>query len=225
VPGAGLRPPLKLDVQFSRIQLSGRRTIAGGYGRDRTNEVYKSKLTVEPSCRECLPPHAAPALESVRPDSPHDPSVELVEEPSDVGALEVVPPGYQQVRGQGRVCPLTGEKARSWTGTLRILIVGGLHGRVFTCHVGSSSDSCEGIGRTLAGLERGTDIAAAFLVSFRGACVEAPAATPRARPATPQARRAPPRPVEIISKPARQLLAVTWRPSRVPRGRNQARAR
>ena len=95
MPGAGLRPPLKLDVQFSRIQLSGRRPILGGYGRDKTNKVHKSELTVKPGRRQCLPPHAAPALESVRPDSPHDPSVELVEELSDVGALEVVPPSAQ----------------------------------------------------------------------------------------------------------------------------------
>ena len=51
MPGAGLRPPLKLDVQFSRIQLSGRRPILGGYGRDKTKKVHKSELTVKPGRR------------------------------------------------------------------------------------------------------------------------------------------------------------------------------
>lgn len=39
-PGTGLRPPLKPDMQFSRIQLSRRRSCARLNGRNQTNKVH-----------------------------------------------------------------------------------------------------------------------------------------------------------------------------------------
>src|SRR5215469_16653029 len=44
---AGLRPPLKLGVQFSRTQLSRKRSSLSGDGRDHRNQVHKPVLTVE----------------------------------------------------------------------------------------------------------------------------------------------------------------------------------
>ena len=44
---ASLRPPLKLDVQFSRIQLSRSRSSASGNGRYHPDQVDKPVLAVE----------------------------------------------------------------------------------------------------------------------------------------------------------------------------------
>src|SRR6516225_7115776 len=44
---ADLRPPHKLDVQFSRIQLSRRRSPLSGDGRDQRDKIDKPELAVE----------------------------------------------------------------------------------------------------------------------------------------------------------------------------------
>ena len=82
---AGLRPPLKLGVQFSRTQLSRRRRSLSGDGRDHRNQVHKPVLAVELPAWQRLPTAAAPLVVPVRPDPPHQPSVEPVEELSDLG--------------------------------------------------------------------------------------------------------------------------------------------
>src|SRR5215831_8225573 len=89
---AGLRPPLKLGVQFSRTQLSRRRRSLRGNGRDHRNQVHKPVLAVELTAWQRSPTAAAPLVVPVRPDPPHQPSVEPVEELSDLGPLVVVAP-------------------------------------------------------------------------------------------------------------------------------------
>ena len=67
-------------------------------------------LAVQRRLRQLFPAAVQPALESMRPDPPHDPGVESVEESSDVGAFVVLasPPQEriqildQLLGGQGR---------------------------------------------------------------------------------------------------------------------------
>src|SRR5258705_13045102 len=89
---ADLRPPHKLDVQFSRIQLSRRRYPLSGDGRDQRDKINKPELAVELTEWQRCPATAAPLAEPVRPNSPHQPAVKLVEELSDVSPLVVVAP-------------------------------------------------------------------------------------------------------------------------------------
>ena len=89
---ADLRPPHKLDVQFSRIQLSRRRYPLSRDGRDQRDKINKSELAVELAEWQRCPATAAPFAEPMRPNSPHQPAVELVEELSDVSPLVVVAP-------------------------------------------------------------------------------------------------------------------------------------
>ena len=89
---ADLRPPHKLDVQFSRIQLSRRRYPLSGDGRDQRDKINKPELAVELTEWQRCPATAAPLAEPMRPNSPHQPAIELVEELSDVSPLVVVAP-------------------------------------------------------------------------------------------------------------------------------------
>jgi len=79
-------------VQFSRIQLSRRRYPLSGDGRDQRDKINKPELAVELAEWQRSPATAAPLAEPVRPNSPHQPAVELVEELSDVSPLVVVAP-------------------------------------------------------------------------------------------------------------------------------------
>src|SRR3982750_4701998 len=106
---AGLRPPLKLDVQFSRIQLSRGLFPLSSDGGDHRNQVHEPVLAVELVVRQSSPSTAAPPLEPVRPDPPHQPLIEPVKEPPDVSPLVVVaPPSHDgielldQLRGTHR---------------------------------------------------------------------------------------------------------------------------
>src|SRR5215469_17701210 len=106
---AGLRPPLKLGVRFSRTQLSRRRSSLSGDGRDHRNQVHKPVLAVELSGWQRFPTATAPLAVPVRPDPPHQPAVEPVEELSDVSPLVVLAPTaehgidllYQLASGHG----------------------------------------------------------------------------------------------------------------------------
>src|SRR5574341_1179133 len=93
---ASLRPPPKLDVQFSRIQLSRRCVPLGGKRRNQSNKVHQAQLAIQFGHGQTAPAGTSPMLAAMRPQSPHDPAVESVEEQSDVGALVVVPPPAQQ---------------------------------------------------------------------------------------------------------------------------------
>src|SRR5471032_239035 len=77
------------------MQLSRRCSMLRSNRRYQLHKVDQPELPVQPRLGQHFPTHVAPALESMRPDSPHDPSVEPVEDPSDVGALVVVPPAPQ----------------------------------------------------------------------------------------------------------------------------------
>src|SRR6516165_7982588 len=57
---ADLRPPHKLDVQFSRIQLSRRRSPLSGDGRDQRDKIDKPELAVELAAWQRCPAAAAP---------------------------------------------------------------------------------------------------------------------------------------------------------------------
>src|SRR6266568_481216 len=110
---ADLRPPPKLDVQFSRIQLSRRRCPLSSDGRDQRDKIDKPELAVELAGWQRCPTAAAPFPEPVRPDSSHQPAVESVEELSDVGPLVVMAPTthngvrlfYQLLSGHRSVAP------------------------------------------------------------------------------------------------------------------------
>jgi hypothetical protein len=77
----------KLDVQFSRIQLSRRRHPLSRDGRDQCDKIDKPELAVELAQWQRFPAAAAPLAEPMRPNSPHQPAVESVEELSDVSPL------------------------------------------------------------------------------------------------------------------------------------------
>src|SRR3954464_10869126 len=89
---AGHRPPLKLYVQFSRIQLSRRLTLPGCNRRNQLNQIHQPVLSVQLGFRQLSPAAVPPTLKSLRPYAPHYPAVESVEELSDVGSLVVMSP-------------------------------------------------------------------------------------------------------------------------------------
>jgi hypothetical protein len=75
--------------------------------------MNKPVVAVKCGLRQLFPAAVAPSLEAMRPDSPHDPAVESVEKPADVGALIVLAPTPQewikprnQFLGAQRVRPL-----------------------------------------------------------------------------------------------------------------------
>ena len=111
--GAGLRPPLKRYVRFSRIPLSRRRSrMVGTDGRNQTDKVDQAQLAVERGVRQGLPSPTPPPLVPMRPHATHHPAVELVEELPDVGAFVVVPPSPQD-----RVELLNQHLRGHWRGT------------------------------------------------------------------------------------------------------------
>src|SRR5438034_11078657 len=94
---ASLRPPLKLYVPISGIQLSRRRSgtrvrTKRGYQRD---EVHQAKLFIQLRLGQLYPTPGPPPAESVRPNAPHDPAVEFVEERSNVGSFVILSPTSQ----------------------------------------------------------------------------------------------------------------------------------
>src|SRR5215472_17457713 len=92
---AGHRPPLKLYVQCSRIQLSRRLPLPRCNRRDELKQVHQPVLAIQLGFRQLSPAAVPPPLASVRPNAPHDPAVEPVEEVSDVGSLVVMSPPPQ----------------------------------------------------------------------------------------------------------------------------------
>jgi len=50
--------------------------------------VNKPVVAVKHGLRQVLPAAVAPSLEAMRPDSPHEPTVESVEKPADAGPLQ-----------------------------------------------------------------------------------------------------------------------------------------
>src|SRR5215470_10047199 len=92
---AGLRPPLKLHVQFSRMQLS--RRVPAGWARAKVKceQTDKPHLAIQPRLRQLFPATAAPTFASVRPEATHDPSIESGEELSNVSPLVIVAPTTQ----------------------------------------------------------------------------------------------------------------------------------
>src|SRR5215467_3580092 len=84
---AGLRPPLKLHVQFSRMQLSRRFPTGWARAKVKCEQTDKPHLAVQHRLRQLFPPAAAPALASMRPDATHDPSIKTGEELSNVSLL------------------------------------------------------------------------------------------------------------------------------------------
>src|SRR5215470_15958951 len=92
---AGLRPPLKLHVQFSRMQLS-RGALAGrARAKVKCQQTDKPQLAIQFGLRQLLPATAAPTFASVRPKATHDPSIEVGEKLADVSPLVVVAPTTQ----------------------------------------------------------------------------------------------------------------------------------
>ena len=63
-----------------------------GDGRDQRDKINKPELAVELAEWQRCPATAAPLAEPMRPNSPHQPAVELVEDLSDVSPLVVVAP-------------------------------------------------------------------------------------------------------------------------------------
>src|SRR5271165_1361456 len=86
---ANLRPPLKLDVQFSRIQLSwmGLRSLKRRYQRDEADQL--ELLAPQPFRRIVLPACVPPSLRVVGPEPSHNPAIQLMEEFSDMRAAKV----------------------------------------------------------------------------------------------------------------------------------------
>ena len=59
------------------------------------NQVHQVQLAIELRGRQCAPSITAPTPEPMRPEAPHDPAIELMEEPSDVSALVMLAPATQ----------------------------------------------------------------------------------------------------------------------------------
>ena len=75
----GSPSPLKLYVQFSRVQLSRRLSLPGCNRRDQLNQVHRPVLAVQFCFRQPSPATVTPLPESMRPNSPHNPAVEPVD--------------------------------------------------------------------------------------------------------------------------------------------------
>jgi hypothetical protein len=86
-PGAGHRPPLKRGVRFSRATLSRRRPFLRCNGRNQFYQLDQPILAVHFGLRQLFPAAVAPAFIPMRPDASRDPTVEVVEECSDVARL------------------------------------------------------------------------------------------------------------------------------------------
>ena len=93
---AGLRPPLKLHVRFSRMQLSRRLTASRCNRRNYSNEVDKLELAVEQLLGQPFPASVTPMLEAVRPDTMNNPAIDSVEEQSDMGSFVIFAPPSQE---------------------------------------------------------------------------------------------------------------------------------
>src|SRR5258708_23977120 len=85
--------------------------------RDQLNQVHQPVLAIQLDFRQLSPATVPPPLESMRPNAPHNPAVEPVEELSDVGSLVVMSPPPQhgiqflnQLSGSERHAP-TGKRA------------------------------------------------------------------------------------------------------------------
>src|SRR5215472_10559295 len=94
-PRAGHRPPLKRGVRFSRATLSRRRLLLRCNGRNQFHQLHQPILAVHLALRKLFPAAVAPAFVPMRPNSSLDPTVEFVEERSDVGTLVIVSPPPQ----------------------------------------------------------------------------------------------------------------------------------
>src|SRR5215472_8447207 len=92
---AGHRPPHKRGVRISRATLSRRRMLLRCNGRNQLHQLYQPILAIQPALRELFPAAVAPAFVPMRPNPPLDPTVEFVEERSDVGTLVIVSPPPQ----------------------------------------------------------------------------------------------------------------------------------
>ena len=92
---AGLRPPLKLPVRFSRMQLSQRCSPLKCKRKNQSHQIHQSHLAIQLGAREQLPTRTTPTIESMRPNAPHNPAIKSVEELSDVGSFEIVTPTSQ----------------------------------------------------------------------------------------------------------------------------------
>ena len=75
-----------------RMQLSRRLSLPRCNGRNQLNKIHKPVLSVQRGFRQPYPAAASPALEPVRPNAAHDPTVKSVEECSDVSFLVVMAP-------------------------------------------------------------------------------------------------------------------------------------
>jgi hypothetical protein len=74
-----------LSAAPSRIRLSRRRIDTGFERRYQTDKVYQLVLAIQLRARQGLPTAASPALVPMRPDPPHDPTVDAIEELSERG--------------------------------------------------------------------------------------------------------------------------------------------
>ena len=72
---ASLRPPLKLDMQFYRIQLSRRCRFPRCNRRNQSNQVHQPEFTIELGVRQTFPACTTPTLKFMRPNAPYNPPV------------------------------------------------------------------------------------------------------------------------------------------------------
>src|ERR1700687_5643328 len=63
--------------------------------RNQMDQVHQVQLAIELRGRQYAPSITAPTPEAIRPEAPHDPAIELMEEPSDVSALVMLAPATQ----------------------------------------------------------------------------------------------------------------------------------
>ena len=79
-------------------------STAGCKRRNQPHQVHKLILTVQRRCRQLFPTAIAPTFKPMRPDPPHDPTVELIEELSDVGSFVMLaPPPQERVKSRNQL--------------------------------------------------------------------------------------------------------------------------
>ena len=61
-------------------------------GRNQGDQAYKPVLVDQLALRQPFPASVAPSLVTMRPETPHDPTVKLVEELADVGLAVILAP-------------------------------------------------------------------------------------------------------------------------------------
>jgi len=98
-------------VQFSRIQLSqGCFTLL--QRRNQIDQLYKPQLSIQFGIGKPFPTRISPTLVTMRPQSPDNPAIKLVEQLSDMGFAIVIAPSAKEANGKLSIYRLAAFRTR-----------------------------------------------------------------------------------------------------------------